>query len=79
MPLHLHRVKVEQHVVHDHVRAVPGAVRVALAIDRAGPEDRVPGLRALQLVADLGRARTDLGADASRSVAVAVPVGHEVS
>ena len=40
VPLHLHRVKVVQHVVHDHVGAVPGAVGVALAEDRAGPEDR---------------------------------------
>ena len=45
VPLHLHRVKVVQHVVHDHVGAVPGAVGVALAVDRAGPEDRVPRLR----------------------------------
>ena len=57
VPLHLHRVKVEQHVVHDHVRAVPGAVGVALAVDRTGSEDRVPGLRALDLVADLGDLR----------------------
>ena len=47
--LHLHRVQVVQHRVHDHVGAVPGAVGVALPEDRAGPEDRVPGLRALDL------------------------------
>ena len=51
--LHLHRVEVVQHAVHDHVGPVPGAVGVALAEDRSGSEDRVPGLRALRLVDDL--------------------------
>ena len=40
--LHLHRVQVVQHRVHDHVGAVARAVGVALAEDRAGPEDRAP-------------------------------------
>ena len=54
--LHLHRVQVVQHGVHDHVGPVPGAVGVALPEDRAGPEDRVPGLGALDLVGELLRA-----------------------
>ena len=69
VPLHLHRVKVVQHVVHDHVGTVTGAVGVALAEDRAGPEDRVPRLRAPRLVTDGRDAFGDL-----RPVAVPVPL-----
>ena len=45
VPLHLHRVQVVQHVVHDHVGAVPGAVGVALPEDRAraGRSSSTPG------------------------------------
>ena len=48
--LHLDRVQVVQHRVHDHVAAVARAVGVALAEDRAGPEDAAPGLAALHRV-----------------------------
>ena len=48
--LHLDRVQVVQHRVHDHVAAVARAVGVALAEDRAGPEDAGPGLAALHRV-----------------------------
>ncbi len=37
--LHLHRVKVVQHAVHDHVRAVTWAIGVALTEHRPGSED----------------------------------------
>ena len=77
VPLHLHRVKVVQHVVHDHVGAVTGAVGVALAVDRAGPEDRVPRLRAARLVADRGDALRHLG-PMPVSVAAAVTDRHRL-
>ena len=44
VPLHLHRVQVVQHVVHRRERAVARGVLVALAEDRARPEDRLPDL-----------------------------------
>src|SRR5437879_4825386 len=51
--LHLHRMKVVQHAVHDHVGPVAGAVRVSLAEDRPGPEDRRPDLRPLDALREL--------------------------
>jgi len=55
VPLHLHRVKVVEHAVHDHVGAIPRAVGVALPEDRSGPEDRRPRLGSLDRVAQFGR------------------------
>ena len=52
--LHLHRVQVVQHRVHDHVGPVSRAVGVALPEDRARSEDRVPGLGGLGRVDELG-------------------------
>src|SRR5438067_1735035 len=48
--LHLHRVKVVEHVVHRRERAVARRVAIALAQERAGPEYRLPYLRVLRLV-----------------------------
>ena len=62
VPLHLHRVQVVQHVVHDHVGAVPGAVGVALPEDRPRPEDRRHHLR----VADACRRASCCARAASR-------------
>ena len=47
VPLHLHRVKVVQHVVHDHVGAVAGAVGVARGgtPSRAGRSRSTPASR----------------------------------
>jgi hypothetical protein len=50
VPLHLDRVQVVQHRVHDHVAAVAGAVGVALPEDGARPEDAVPDLATLHAV-----------------------------
>src|SRR5205807_887634 len=47
--------KVVQDAVHDDVRAVARAVLVALLEDRARPEDRVPGLRAANLIVELAQ------------------------
>ena len=41
---HLHGVEVIEDAVHDHIRAVAGAVGVASAEDGAGAEDGVPRL-----------------------------------
>ena len=51
--LHLHRMKVVEHAVHDHVGPVAGAVAIALAEDGTRPKDRTPGLRALHSVGEL--------------------------
>ncbi len=55
MALHLHRVQVVQQRVHDHVAAVTRRIAVSLTEDRAGAEDRVPGLTALDLFDGLGQ------------------------
>ena len=56
MALHLHRVEVVQHAVHDHVGPVAGAVAVALPEYRTRSEYGTPCLGGLDLFRHLAHA-----------------------
>src|SRR5680860_990563 len=72
---HLHRVKVVQHVVHDHVGAVPGTVGVTPAVHGAGPEDGRPRLRRTELLVRGGQRLPQ----APPVPVAAVPVSHPLA
>ena len=70
--LHLRGVQVVQHVVHRRERAVARRVLVALAVDRARTEDRLPDLGLAESVA---RSSPGLGGFVFATVA-SLPLAH---